>query len=34
MSSFEAENMQTQCNVLSYSNELYFYDSRITIEKK
>ena len=29
--SFEGENMQTQCNVLNYRNELYFYVYKVAI---
>ena len=32
MSSFERENMQTQCKVLSYRIDLYFHDYKLTIE--
>ena len=32
MSTFEAKNMQTQCNALSYSIDLYFHDYKLTIE--
>ena len=32
MSSFEAENMQTQYKVLSYRIELYFHDYKLAIE--
>ena len=32
LSSFEGENMQTQYNVLSYRNDLYFHDYKLAIE--
>ena len=32
MSSFEGENMQTKCNVLSYRIDLYFHDYKLAIE--
>ena len=32
ISSFEGENMQTQCNVLSDRIDLYFYDHKLAIE--
>ena len=32
MSSFKAENMQTQCNVLGYRIHLYFHDYKLEIE--
>ena len=32
MSSFERENMQTKCNVLSSRIDLYFHDYKPTIE--
>ena len=32
MISFEGENMQTQCNVLSYRIDLYFRDYNLAIE--
>ena len=32
MISFEGENMQTQCNVLSYRIDLYFHDYNLAIE--
>ena len=32
MSSFEGENMQTQCNVLGCRIDLYFHDYKLSIE--
>ena len=32
ISSFEGENMQTQCNVLNDRIDLYFYDYKLAIE--
>ena len=32
MISFEGENVQTQCNVLSYRIDLYFHDYNLAIE--
>ena len=32
MSSFEGENMQAQCDVLGYRNDLYFYDYKLAME--
>ena len=29
---FEGENMQTQCSVLGYRIDLYFYDYKLAIE--